>query len=60
MIDGTYALSRIFAKGWAAARATPANDDMGNLQERAATLNPYTKDPEKSRWCAGYVAALER
>jgi hypothetical protein len=60
MIDGTYQLSRIFAKGWAAARATPANDDADDIQARAGELNPYTKEPEKSRWSAGFVAALER
>lgn len=59
MIDGSYKLSRIYAKGWIAARSMPANDDVESIRNRATALNPFTKDPEKSRWNAGFIAAQE-
>jgi hypothetical protein len=59
MIDNTFQLSRIFAKGWTAARALPANDDVEDIRMRAVALNPYTKEPEKSRWSEGFIKALD-
>ena len=45
-----FRLSRIYAQGWNAARvAWTAN---------GATANPYTAEPERSRWQAGYSQAL--
>jgi ribosome modulation factor len=40
--------SRIYAQGWNAARAPRKN-----------AINPYTSEPEKSRWDEGYANALK-
>lgn len=59
MIDDTYKLSRIYAKGWALARAMPSNDNnTADLDALAELHNPYTKEEEHSRWNAGFLAAL--
>lgn len=60
MIDKAYMLSRIYAKGWIAARAIPANDDAEDIRNRASELNPYENEPERSHWCAGFVSAQEK
>jgi ribosome modulation factor len=42
-----FRLSRIYAQGWNAARTA-----------NGAAANPYTAEPERSRWQAGYSQAL--
>jgi len=43
--------SRIYAEGWNAARSAS--------QKAGETVpNPYTKEPERSRWLEGFTQAL--
>jgi hypothetical protein len=44
--------SRIYAQGWNAARGPRAGAPRKDLS------NPYTSDPEKSRWDEGFANAL--
>lgn len=54
--DNAFALSRIQAEGWNAARKLPI-DDIDDV--RIAALNPYNGDAERARWLAGFMGALE-
>jgi hypothetical protein len=45
--------SRIYAQGWNAARGPRT----GSAQ-RQDVVNPYSTEPEKSRWNEGYANAL--
>jgi hypothetical protein len=45
--------SRIYAQGWNAARGPRT----GSAPHQDAT-NPYSAEPEKSRWSEGYANAL--
>jgi len=45
--------SRIYAQGWNAARGPRT----GAAQHKDA-VNPYAREPEKSRWDEGYANAL--
>jgi|GEM_PF-1274594 len=45
--------SRIYAQGWNAARGPRTS---GVLSKDA--VNPYSSEPEKSRWDEGYANAL--
>ena len=42
--------SRIYAQGWNAART-------GTTASKAAVPNPYSCEPERSRWQQGFAAA---
>lgn len=44
-----FRLSRVYAQGWNAARAALTAD--------GAVANPYTAEPERSRWQAGFSQA---
>jgi ribosome modulation factor len=48
----SFALSRIYAEGWNAARR------LGLKGDRAEILNPYMSEPERSRWLDGFTTAL--
>ncbi len=56
--DNAYALSRIHAEGWSAARKYLTGKDPGDA--KIAALNPYKAAPERERWTAGFTAALNR
>jgi hypothetical protein len=58
MIDAAFRLSRIFAEGWNAAHALPANERDGLDQRGVEALNPYAAEPERSRWSEGFEKAL--
>ena len=45
--------SRIYAQGWNAARGPCTGSAL-----RQDVLNPYSSEPEKSRWNEGYANAL--
>jgi len=49
-----FRLSRIYAQGWNAAR--PRSARTGTLQTHKV-INPYTSEPERSRWDEGYANA---
>ncbi len=46
--------SRIYAQGWNAAREPRTGGAL-----RKDVINPYTSEPEKSRWDEGYANALQ-
>ena len=48
--EENFRLSRVYAKGWNAARTQSL---------RPAPLNPFTSQPERDRWDEGYSGALE-
>lgn len=58
MIDTAFLLSRIYAEGWNAACALSANESDGLDLWRAAALNSYAAEPERSRWSEGFAKAL--
>ena len=57
--DGeAYRLSRIQAEGWNAAHRIDANTLDRFDATKIEYLNPYTADPERTRWSAGFTSAL--
>ncbi|MGA9795036.1 MAG: hypothetical protein WBQ17_05800 [Rhizomicrobium sp.] len=56
--DTAFALSRIQAEGWNAARKFLTDKEPGD--EKIAALNPYKASAERARWTAGFNAALNR
>ncbi len=54
--EALFLRSRIYAQGWNAARTWSLR--AGPAGEKAKT-NPYTSEPERSRWEEGYASALE-
>jgi hypothetical protein len=54
--EAQFRRSRVFAQGWNAARTWSLR--TGPAAEKAVT-NPYTSEPERSRWDEGYAGALE-
>ena len=53
-----FKLSRIYAEGWNAASKLSASESEGQILKRAAALNPYVVEPERSRWNEGFTKAL--
>ncbi len=53
----SFRLSRVYAQGWNAARQLSANTraDAATM----AALNPYTSEPERTRWNQGFANASE-
>ena len=51
----SFRLSRVYAQGWNAARQLSAN----TRADAAASLNPYTSEPERTRWLQGFANASE-
>jgi hypothetical protein len=54
--EAQFQRSRVFAQGWNAARIWSLR--TGPAAEKAMT-NPYSSEPERSRWAEGYAGALE-
>jgi hypothetical protein len=54
MAIDAFALSRIYAQGWNAAKTLIAGGKTGN----AARLNPYRAVSESTRWTEGFEAAI--
>lgn len=57
MSDG-FRLSRVYAEGWNVARALSARERDVLEDSCAAARNPYTSEPERSRWRDGFKKAL--
>jgi hypothetical protein len=57
--NSAFGLSRIQAEGWNAARKFLRGGDPGDAKTIAA-LNPYSSNPEKDRWYAGFNSAVEK
>jgi hypothetical protein len=55
-----FKLSRIYAQGWNAANKIPANDFSELDPAKAAALNPYSSEPERSRWSDGFREAIRK
>jgi ribosome modulation factor len=55
-----FKLSRIYAEGWNAANGMPSNElcELGSGKEVA--MNPYSDEPERSRWSDGFRKACEK
>ena len=51
----SFRLSRVYAQGWNAARQLTANSRTDAVA--MAALNPYTSEPERSRWDQGFANA---
>lgn len=56
--DRSFHLSRIYAEGWNAANHLSANESDDLNLWKVAALNPYTNEPERSRWSDGFAKAL--
>jgi hypothetical protein len=56
--DTAFALSRIQAEGWNAARKYLTGQEPGDA--KIAALNPYKAEAERARWTTGFTAALNR
>lgn len=54
--EALFQRSRIYAQGWNAARAWLLKDHAAKAK---AVANPYTSEPQQSRWAEGYAGALE-
>ncbi len=58
--DQSFALSRIYAKGWNAAKAV-SPDRLGELDAKnIAAMNPYRIEDERRRWQEGFAAGAIR
>lgn len=55
-----FALSRIYAAGWAAGSTLPSEKSVDLGDKDIDRLNPHKSDPEKARWRAGFDDALKR
>lgn len=57
--DHTFKLSRIYAQGWNAAKASLASGNGDIDAGQVAMRNPYRDSEERSRWLKGFMEALE-
>ena len=48
-----FRLSRVYAEGWNMARKLPAAEIASAVQR-----NPYSREPERSRWNEGFTLAV--
>ena len=55
-----FELSRIYAKGWLAGRASGLDPAGSELDAEIDALNPQQPAEERLRWAAGFKAALQR
>jgi ribosome modulation factor len=52
-----FELSRIFAQGWNAAQSMSSNEFCELGSGRDVAMNPYSDEPERSRWSDGFRKA---
>jgi hypothetical protein len=55
-----FALSRIYAAGWAAGSTLPSEKSADLNEKSIDRLNPHKSGPAKQRWRAGFDDALKR
>ncbi len=55
-----FELSRVYAKGWSAGRASGLGSTGDTLDAEIDALNPYQVAEERCRWAAGFKDALCR
>jgi len=53
--DQSFHLSRIYAKGWNAAKAFASDDPLELSAEKLAAMNPYRLENERQRWSEGFA-----
>jgi len=53
-------LSRVYAKGWSAGRASELDPADPGLEAAIDALNPHGPTEERSRWSTGFKDALSR
>ncbi len=58
MSSTAFRLSRIYAEGWNKAQRLSATEADNLDMQRAAALNPYASEPERSRWSEGFAKAM--
>jgi hypothetical protein len=58
MSSTAFRLSRIYAEGWNKAQQLSAGEADALDTQHTAALNPYTSEPEKSRWNDGFTKAM--
>lgn len=54
----TFELSRIYGRGWNAAKKLLADGRAANAKQ-AAKLNPYSSGEERARWTKGFEEGLQ-
>jgi len=54
----TFRLSRIYAEGWNMANRLATREVETLDFSKLATLNPYTLEPDRTRWTSGFTEAL--
>jgi hypothetical protein len=58
--ERSFHLSRIYAKGWNAAKAM-TSDELSDLSAaEIANLNPYRQEDERHRWREGFAGGAIR
>jgi hypothetical protein len=55
----SFRLSRIYAEGWNTANGLSTDEREGLEPSRIAARNPYSDEPERSRWSEGFTKAIE-
>jgi hypothetical protein len=55
-IDRSFHLSRIYAKGWNAAKALTSDALLDLSAEKVAAMNPYRAEDERKRWAVGFAS----
>ena len=58
MEPGAFELSRIYGKGWNAAKQWLAEHDRDPTPNQAGRLNPYDALAERARWGKGFEEGL--
>jgi hypothetical protein len=53
--DQSFNLSRIYAKGWNAAKAMTSDDLQDLSAEKLVAMNPYRAEDERKRWAEGFA-----
>jgi hypothetical protein len=54
----TFRLSRIYAEGWNMANRLATREVETLDFRKLATLNPYSLEPDRTRWTSGFTEAL--
>ena len=58
--DSSFELSRIYARGWNAAKSLSSDDLLNLSAEKIAAMNPYQIDEQRMRWRDGFVGGAAR
>ena len=54
----TFRLSRIYAEGWNVANRLATREVEALDLSKLLKLNPYTLEPDRTRWTSGFTEAL--